>query len=327
MKVRGSIPGRGGPSPGPRGTTLSLRERDYTLTRVLGDRPVLAPARRDCGGQSLSLRAGSPNLTLQGRRAMADEVRSPDSHEWSVIEQDHANLTPEVLSRRLLGGYVHPWARVLLRLTTDSTDILDLGSGTGRSCAILSGRGKRTTLLDWSEENLKFSRKLFQLVGEQGRFVQHDITRELPFDDDAFDTTLCWSVLQFFSDEQIARIVKEASRVSRKRVIIAAPDAFCVGYGIGKWYAKRKGRWAWGDERRFTSLKPYLRAAGSSRVRQFSVSAKHGLSFLTMPGGGLVRRSLTFVLRLKDDSRAVMLRQGYMLVGVGEEPNARSEGT
>ena len=216
-------------------------------------------------------------------------------------------------------GYRVPWAEVVLRYAGDASSTLDMGSGRGELSAMLTKAGKRVTLIDWSEKNLEFSRGLFETMGLEGTHRQIDMTKTLPFPDDAFDLVFSCGVFEYFIDEQIQSILKEMFRVARLRVMVLVPNAWSLPYRLGKWYLESKKRWVWGGERPFGSLKAYFRTAGSGPVREFSVGTKHSLDFLSMPGGRSMRKAAVTLFRLKDHPRSSFMNQGYILITVGEK--------
>ena len=237
--------------------------------------------------------------------------------EWSQVLLTQAD--PEAVAAELRAGKFLPWVENLIDLTAGARDVLDLGSGKGENSAMLALSGKKTTLLDWSEENLEFAKRLYKTMGIAGNFKQADMTQRLPFEDGAFDVVFSCGVFEYFRDKEIVRILKEAFRVARKRVIILVPNAACVSYRFGKWYMETKRKWPWGGERPFYSFKGYFRSAGSGPVREFSVAARHGLDFLTMPCGRELKSILIRGFRLKSHSKPAFLRQGYLVLTAGEK--------
>jgi len=246
------------------------------------------------------------------------------SHPWNLAPEEWADVLlkramPEAVAEDLRNGKLLPWSINLLNLTEEAGTLLDLGSGRGEHCAFLALHGRDTTLADWSSENLSFSMKLFGVLGIRGRFLQTDITAPLPFKDDSFDTVFSCGVFEYFTEMEIKSILREAFRVSRKKVIILVPNALSIAYRVGKWYMQRTKRWPWGGERPFRTLKPSFRAVTKGKLFEFTVDAQNSLNFLTMPGGERIKNLLIRTLRLKYHSRPVLLKQGYLLVTIGEK--------
>lgn len=237
--------------------------------------------------------------------------------EWAKVLLD--GLTPASVAESLLQGDTLPWTAHLVALTRDSSAVLDLGSGRGDQAAVLGLNGRQPTLLDWSGRNLAFSAELFRVLGLVGRFCRADLTEPLPFHNDSFDTVYSCGVLEYFDQATIERLVAESFRVSRRRVIMMVPNALSLAYRVGKWYMQRTGGWQWGGEVPFYSLRGLIRRVSPSQVKEYSVGTAHALKFLTMPGGGVIRRVATRVLRGGDDSGPSRLRQGYLLLTVAEK--------
>ena len=159
---------------------------------------------------------------------------------------------------------------------------------------------------------------MFAALGLQGRFCRTDITRPLPFESQSFDAVFSCGVFEYFNAAQVDAILAECFRVARKRVIIMVPNALSVAYRLGKWHMERTGAWAWGGEEPSRTLRGSFASAGARNIREYSVGARHSLGFLTMRGGGRVARALTRGLRLTDHPEPSWLRQGYLLVTVGD---------
>jgi len=237
--------------------------------------------------------------------------------EWSNVWLDE--VTPKAVAAQLTNGDFLPWTETLLQLTTDAENVLDLGSGRGEHSAILARNGRQTTLVDWSRQNLDFSAKLFEELSLRGQFVEADITEALPFEAGSFDVVFCCGVLEFLPDGAIQVVLREALRVSRKRIIIMVPNAFCLPYRVGKWHMERTGTWVWKGESPFYTLKPYFASSNNLRVFEFSVAAKHSLKFLQMPMGRRIAKTCTRLFRLQDHAQHARFKQGYLLVTVGEK--------
>ncbi len=243
---------------------------------------------------------------------------------WNLTQDQWANVltneaSPEEVARNLLRNQYHPWNEILRECSAKSETTLDMGSGRGENSAMLACAGRQTTLLDWSQDNLDYSKKLYGLMGLEGQFCRADMTKPLPFERNAFDLVFSCGVFEYFMPDTIREIIKESFRVSRKRVIIMVPNAFSIPYRLGMGYLKATGQWHWGGEVPSYSLKQYFRGIPNTKVTEFSIGARHSLDFLKMPGGGMIQRVCTRLFNLQDHSKPAFLRQGYLLITIAEK--------
>jgi len=246
------------------------------------------------------------------------------SSPWNLSPTQWSNVLlngvePKAVVKELYSDSQCPWSTALLEYTKNSSTTLDLGSGRGQHSAMLALAGKQTTLVDWSSENVQFSMKLYETLKKPGQFCRADIVKPLPFKNSTFDTVFSCGVFEYFSDQEIENILKEAFRVARKRVIIMVPNALSIAYRVGKFYMEKRGTWEWGGERPFPTLKPYFRAAGCHQIDEVSVAAKTSLNFLTMRGGERIKRLFVRTLGLKDHAKPALFKQGYLLITIGEK--------
>ena len=247
---------------------------------------------------------------------------------WNLKPEEWANVllkenTPEKVAESVRDGRLLPWTENLLRYTEDSKEVLDMGCGAGQNSALLAYKGRRTTLLDMSQDNLDFSGRVFKILGLSGKFRLADMTKQLPFENNSFDTVFSIGVFEYFTNEEIRSILREAFRVSRKRVIIMVPNAFSIAYRIGYWYSKETRQWVWGGERPFYTLKPYFKSVRDIDFFEFTVATKHSLNFLTMPKGTVAKNMIIRALGLQDNSKPAQFRQGYILISIGEKHTAK----
>ncbi len=242
---------------------------------------------------------------------------------WNLSNEEWAKAllkktAPSCLASNIANGVIVPWSINLLQNTDFSDQVLDLGSGTGHLSAFLAIKGRKMTLLDFSQENLNFSSKVFNILGLQGKFVRSDMKKRLPFDNNSFDTVFSVGVLEYFSDEEIDQIIKEAFRVSKKRVVVIVPNAFSIFYRIGRWYSKATRNWQWGGERPFYSLRPHFKSIENVQFLEFTVGTRQSIEFLTA-FRGLIRTFLFCFLKLKNDGRPSRFRQGFVLIAIGKK--------
>jgi SAM-dependent methyltransferase len=248
-----------------------------------------------------------------------DKMWNLTADQWSSVLQSQADSAAVAARLRRSGGFV-PWSQVLVEETADCESTADLGCGRGEHSAVLARAGRQTTLVDWSPQNLAFCSHLYDELGLRGRFCQADITRPLPLASNSVDMVFSCGVFEYFNAAQIDAIMAEAFRVARKRVIIMVPNARAIAYRLGKWYMEHAGTWEWGGEVPSHTLKPHFRRAGASTVREFTVGGQHSVDFLApLPGGSRAVSLLTRALRLTRHPRPSRLRQGYLLVTVGQK--------
>jgi SAM-dependent methyltransferase len=241
--------------------------------------------------------------------------------QWSSVLQSNADAADVAARLRRSGTFV-PWSKILVDESADCASTLDLGCGRGEHSAVLARAGRQTILVDWSQENLAFSASMYDALGLKGRYCRADITRPLPLESNSVDMVFSCGVFEYFNAGQIDAIVAEAFRVARKRVIIMVPNAEAIAYRLGKWYMERAGTWEWGGEVPSHTLKAHFRHAKAAGIREFSVGGHHSVDFLApLPGGERMIRLLARVLRLTRHSRPSRLRQGYLLVTIGEKPH------
>ena len=239
--------------------------------------------------------------------------------EWSAVlatDQSPARLAETLLAR----GQIVPWSELLVERTADCHSVLDLGSGRGDHSARLARNGRFPTLVDWSPQNIDFSRRMFEVCGIRGRFCVADITKRLPFASNSIDAVFSCGVLEYFDERQVQSILDEAFRVARKRVIVLVPNAWSIAYRLGKWYMERRGTWNWGGEVPSASLKRPFERAGAAHTSELTLSARHSLNFLrALPCGSRVERSCVRLFGMQHDARPAWCRQGYLLATIGEK--------
>ena len=95
--------------------------------------------------------------------------------------------------------------------------VLDAGCGSGAFADHFARHGYNMTGID----NHDFCLAAATNQGYSGRFLQADITKQLPFDDKFFDTTYCCDVLEHVDDYAA---IKELCRVTRRRIIFTVPQ-------------------------------------------------------------------------------------------------------
>jgi hypothetical protein len=95
------------------------------------------------------------------------------------------------------------------------------------------------------------------------------------------------------------------------------PNAACVAYRAGKAYQQKRGLWLYGREVPVHSLRDEFAAVGLAVTSEFSVGAKHALTFL--PPKHPLRRALADWMDSLSAGELADCNQGYLLVTVGSK--------
>lgn len=102
-------------------------------------------------------------------------------------------------------------------------EILDVGGGHGQLAIPLTQAGHAVTVLG-SDESCRH-RIRTEVDAGRCRFLVGNVI-DLPFDDDAFDTVICFRLVTHC--EQWPRLIKELCRVARRSVIVDYPTSASV---------------------------------------------------------------------------------------------------
>ena len=243
-----------------------------------------------------------------------------DATGWArlVLAKYADDLLP--MSERVKAGYVDPLAEPILAETELGWDILETGSGWGSLSAILAGRGRQVTLMDWGSAIVAKGQDLLRLCGVSSpQGVCADLFAPLPFADNSFDCVWSSGVLEHFRREKQIKILQESARIARHRVISLIPNAWSVAYRLGKWYMIRHNQWDFGYEKPEYSQRQLFIEAGLKNIREKSVDAARSGWFLQgLPNSGLWTNVWHRICQTWPYGVNQFFWQGYMLVTVGD---------
>ena len=146
----------------------------------------------------------------QARSDHAAEYFSANAEEWGRIRALHVpeeDVEAHILDVTKKGTY---------------TDLVDLGTGTGRMLELLSGRIERGTGIDTSHEMLTVARANLEHAGVQNCHVRHGDIFAPPFKEASADLITIHQVLHFLNDP--ADAVTEAGRLLRPKGHLVVVD-------------------------------------------------------------------------------------------------------
>ena len=144
---------------------------------------------------------------------------TPEEYEGCMVELRRIN--------RFLGdtsALRHSLLETVKREGLKSFSVLDVGAGSGellRVAARWAQTSKRSALLVGLELNARSARAILEESREFSSIlsVRGDALR-LPFDDDSFDYAICSLFTHHFKDDGVVAILRELSRVARRRVFV-----------------------------------------------------------------------------------------------------------
>ena len=158
-------------------------------------------ARLDPADTQIALDLSRLSAVQRERAAQAQAYFRRAAGEWDSIRKLYIDETKveAALQRQLPAGPLG--------------EIVDIGTGTGRILALLSGRAERGIGIDTSREMLAVARANLERQGFRNAEVRHGDMTQLPLPSDSFDLATLHMVLHYAADP--AKAIAEAARVLR----------------------------------------------------------------------------------------------------------------
>ena len=154
---------------------------------------------------------------------------TPEEYEGCMVELRRIN--------RFLGdtrALRHSLLEEIERAQLKSFSVLDVGAGSGellREIASWAREMNRDALLIGLELNARSARAIIEESAEFSSLyaVRGDALR-LPFADNHFDYAICSLFTHHFKDEQVVAILRELSRVARRRIFVIDLHRHALAY-------------------------------------------------------------------------------------------------
>lgn len=241
---------------------------------------------------------------------MNDYSKPLDNADWS----EHYNLNHlNSVVEGIISGNVSIWSDELIKITTESEKVLEIGCGSGASSLWLAKHNRIVTALDYTESAVALVEAAAEKIGLSSvHTVLADATKELPFGENEFDVAFQSGLLEHFSTEEQISLLKNWKH-NCKRMISMIPNASSVPYRVGKQIQEQNGTWQYGLEMPKHSLAREFIAAGIQIEREYTIGTEWALKFLSPKH--YVRKCF-----MKMKSQGINLdeiMQGYLLVTIG----------
>ena len=127
--------------------------------------------------------------------------------------------------------------------------ICEVGCGSGTTSALLASLGARITLVDLAAKSLHFAREHFERLRLPADYARMNGLR-MGIRDAAFDVVWNGGVIEHFTDEGKAALLREMWRVTKPGglLLVTVPNARDYPFLLGKRLAEWRGKWIFGFE-------------------------------------------------------------------------------
>lgn len=241
---------------------------------------------------------------------MNEYSKALDNKGWS----EHYNIDNlNSVVNAIETGNVSVWSEELIKITTESDRILEIGCGSGASSLWLAKHNRKVTALDYTESSVALVKAVDLKCGGLGvNAILADATKELPFDENEFDMAFQSGLLEHFTDEQQIELLRLWKKYC-KRMVSMIPNASSIPYRVGKQIMEEKGTWEYGLEIPKHSFAKEFTAAGILVEKEYTIGTEWALKFL--PPKHFIRKF--FARMQKQGINLDQIMQGYLLVTIG----------
>ncbi len=128
--------------------------------------------------------------------------------------------------------------------------VLEIGGGIGTNGALMSKLGANVSILDYSENALTRSEKLFNELGLKVNLIQDDALHLSSKYHDQFDVTMSFGLAEHFTGQNRKKIINAHMKPLKKGglTFISVPNQHNPPYRIYKFLAEKAGMWSVGEE-------------------------------------------------------------------------------
>ncbi|RDV81843.1 glycosyltransferase [Ammonifex thiophilus] len=206
------------------------------------------------------------------------------------------------------------FTKVVEKLLPAGSSILEAGCGAGwQSLSLARLKKYKITLMDFSQEALKYARRIFERENLKAEFIQEDVFIQ---GEPRYDLVFNAGVLEHYSfDKQVAFLKGMASR-SLKYVMVLVPNRLCYWYWIWRIQKSGEGEWPFGKEIPLTDLSPIFKAAGLRFLGQMFMGESWTEDFINSLAG-LDERVRHHILEIHRSPLIPKSQKSYLLAALG----------
>jgi GT2 family glycosyltransferase len=208
------------------------------------------------------------------RSARESERRKWDSYYESLPlhEEDSA-----------LRAFNDEFAAYITELLPAGSSVLEAGAGAGWQSIALARTGRfEVSVMDFSPRALDYSRRIFERERLSANFIEGDIRDA---GDGAFDLVFNAGVLEHYTFEQQAELIRAMASYSQRFVLTLVPNGLCYWYWLWRIGKAANAEWPFGKEVPLVDLSAVFQAAGLHFVGQAFLGSTWSESFIRdLPG-------------------------------------------
>ncbi|MDA1236245.1 MAG: methyltransferase domain-containing protein, partial [Acidobacteria bacterium] len=207
-------------------------------------------------------------------RKFAGSNRSSELDKWNAYYSSLPLHDEDEITRKFNGEL----AEAISEFLDPGSRVLEAGCGGGWQSLALARKGYDTTLMDFSEEALAYSKRIFDREGLPATFIRQDVFN---LDEGSFDLVFNAGVIEHYTFNEQIRLLRGMASRSKKFVLVLAPSSLCYWYWVWRMHVSAAGEWVWGKEVPMHDLSGAFAAAGLRFLGQRYMGVEWSEHFIT----------------------------------------------
>ena len=192
---------------------------------------------------------------------------------------------------------------------------LEAGCGAAwQSLAIARHAGFQASLLDFSPKALDYARRVFERENLPAQFIQDDLSNP---SEPEFDLVFNAGVLEHYTFEEQANLVRGMGARSRRYVLVLVPNRACYWYWVWRQFRSKRDAWPWGKEIPMGSLASVFEAAGLQFHGERYFGEAWTESFITESLQDLSQATKEELLAVHKSPIVPMAQKAYLIAALG----------
>jgi GT2 family glycosyltransferase/SAM-dependent methyltransferase len=262
-------------------------------------------------------RVPKPDCHIPNRQGMLEQQSKIDRSQqeaerrkWDSYYESLPLVEEDDSTRRFNEQFVERVSAFL----PEGSEVLEAGCGAGWQSLALARSGRfNISVMDFSAKALDYSRRVFERQHVTARFLEGDIRDPgAP----AFDLVFNAGVLEHYTFEEQAALIRGMAGFSRRYVLGLVPNALCYWYWLWRIQKATCGDWPFGKEVPLANLSAVFREAGLQFCGQMFLGDAWSESFIEeVPGMDPALREQ--ILRIHRSPVIPAEQRSYLVAALG----------